>query len=772
MANKEKLLAAAQKSLQKGQVPRAIKDYQKIVEIDPRDVRSRQKLAELHSRARNQEKALAEYETVAKYYSENGFYLKAIAVYKQMQKLDPSLVNIYHRLAELNEKQGLNGNALAEYRTLVSFYEKQQMIPEAINVLQKMKDIDPENLNIRVKIAETYAQAKLPDKARAEVLEVRNVLMQKKDFAKVFKLYDIFLPMFPQDPEMQIGLGQALLAKGDTQRGIEILQEQLSADVDNPSILSSLVEGYRKLGDFANERLIYQRLLEKSPADLDLRQGYIKACFKDGAAETALEELDEWKEAFFDEGRVAELKDFFETLKEALPGNELVLQNLHSIYEITGEGNKLFDILSTSGREVPFAHLAGAISSSEETLDDSILDDAVDDLDEFEELPDAGQESVAGEEALADIEDAGVGDSLDALEEIPLEFLEEETSAGASLEISEELELELELELEDDLEQFDPTGPEPGTAPAELSRDGSESSSLAPEPEIAARQNAGEECLELNFDEELLDVDFEEDLADVPGLPTEIDVEANLEEAEFYLQQGLLDEADRICQGILEAEPENRRVREKLVEVETRRKEVIAAAASEDYVDLAAEIAQEATPRSEAAGSRMDRFGLDSAFNEFKKGVQSQIDVDDAESHYNLGIAYREMGLLDDAITEFDQALGHPERRVDCLTLKGVCLLDKGATGEAEEAFKQGLSSPDLSVGEKISLHFELGQLYEASGRLLEALDSFQLVADNDMFFRDVGDRVHALRKQLGLEEDRSSDDDKAKGNKNRVSYV
>ena len=100
--SKEKLIESAQKSLKKKQLARAIKDYIKVVEIDPADVRSRQKLAELLVRTNRGAEAYEHFEAVAKYFSTNGFYLKAIAIYKQMQRLDPSQVALFSRLAELN----------------------------------------------------------------------------------------------------------------------------------------------------------------------------------------------------------------------------------------------------------------------------------------------------------------------------------------------------------------------------------------------------------------------------------------------------------------------------------------------------------------------------------------------------------------------------------------------------------------------------------------------------------------------------------------------
>ncbi len=95
----------------------------------PADIRHRQKLAELLVRVNRKEDAIAEYEAISRQYSNNHFYLKAIAVYKQIQKLDPANINTTLTLASLNEKQGLTGNALTEYTLAVNYYLKDGSLP-------------------------------------------------------------------------------------------------------------------------------------------------------------------------------------------------------------------------------------------------------------------------------------------------------------------------------------------------------------------------------------------------------------------------------------------------------------------------------------------------------------------------------------------------------------------------------------------------------------------------------------------------------------------
>ncbi len=790
MSNKDKLLESAQKFLQKGQVAKAIKDYQKVVEIDPRDVRNRQKLAELYGRERRNEEALETYEGVAKHYFENGFYLKAIAVYKQMQKIDANRVSIYHRLAELNEKQGLIGNALAEYRNLVAYYEKSQMLPEAIKVLQKMKDLEPENLNIRVKIAETYAGLGLKEKSREEFRDILNFLHKKQDFARILKLYEIFLPHYPEDLELRIGQAEAHIERGEVDHGLELLKGLLKGRPDHAELLLALAGGYRKKGDFENERLTYQHLLKTAPEELEYREGFIHACLDQGDFRRALEELEEVKEVFFAVGKVSLLKTIYERLRQDLTGDERVLQTLHSIYELTGEGEKLFDLMSAGSPRSALPSDDG-VRSPKELLDESILEDAVEDVEELATPEEMVVESVAGPVT-------GKADQ-DDLEEISLDFLELEEDrassaaipallpAGVTAESAEpaeddefnlnlDLELELELDLDLDLEEG-PAVTVESVGPVTVLEEGLSLGLLDLKAEVLPETDQGlldTDLLEWVDEEEPLALVDEEELFELEPEPAAVqvavrDLRRDLEEVEFYVQQGLFAEAERTCQALLAEFPDCQEARSKLAEIGLRQQSETPIA---EYFDFAGEVLDEERSEAEVLAGEAGPFRLDGVFSETSGVVEGQIDLEDAESHYNLGIAYKEMGLFDDAIAEFEKAGRSPSRLQDSLTLQGMCLAEKGAFPEAEQAFLAGLGHPRLSIDERISLQYELGLLYEGWGRPEQALQAYNQVAGNDRFFRDVGEKIEALRRKLGLGNDATGADGAGGGGKNRVSYL
>jgi tetratricopeptide (TPR) repeat protein len=190
---------------------------------------------------------------------------------------------------------------------------------------------------------------------------------------------------------------------------------------------------------------------------------------------------------------------------------------------------------------------------------------------------------------------------------------------------------------------------------------------------------------------------------------------------------------------------------------------------ADDFVDIMSDIQDDDLL---AATDFLDSFGAAALVDdELSQRLVSELDSADTESHYNLGIAYKEMGLYDDAVAEFEKAAKDPARNLDCTTLIGQCLLEAGETAAAMEVFKSGLSQEGITEEGRMTLNFEVGMLHQLNGQLLDALEYFQLVAEKDLFFRDVSEIIKNLRRELGLDDD-SNDDSGPQGNRDRVSYV
>jgi len=126
---------------------------------------------------------------------------------------------------------------------------------------------------------------------------------------------------------------------------------------------------------------------------------------------------------------------------------------------------------------------------------------------------------------------------------------------------------------------------------------------------------------------------------------------------------------------------------------------------------------------------------------------------EDVQTHYDLGIAYKEMGLLDEAIAEFEVAFryGGGTRAADSLTMLGLCEAERGNAEAAVGHFQQGLELADLTSTASHALHFELGVVYESRGLNPEALEQYQAVHDDDPGFRDVAARITKLAGRVNV---------------------
>jgi tetratricopeptide (TPR) repeat protein len=142
--------------------------------------------------------------------------------------------------------------------------------------------------------------------------------------------------------------------------------------------------------------------------------------------------------------------------------------------------------------------------------------------------------------------------------------------------------------------------------------------------------------------------------------------------------------------------------------------------------------------------------GLADIFKEFKKGVDQQLGKEDYDTRYNLGIAYKEMGLVDEAIAEFQLAAKDEGRLLECSSMLGICFMEKGMPKLAVKWFEKGLKAPGRSPEEYVGLRYDLAMAHEAAGEMDTALSIFTELQGQDSSFRDVAAKIRDLKAALG----------------------
>jgi pilus assembly protein FimV len=172
-------------------------------------------------------------------------------------------------------------------------------------------------------------------------------------------------------------------------------------------------------------------------------------------------------------------------------------------------------------------------------------------------------------------------------------------------------------------------------------------------------------------------------------------------------------------------------------------------------IDLGAELsalfdaqtALEEAPIDPRSSSFEDQ-GLQDVFNEFKKGVDSQLAESDYDTRYNLGIAYKEMGLVDEAIAEFQLAAKDPKRSLECSSMIGICFMEKGMADVAVQWYERGLQVTGRAPEEYRGLRYDLGVAFEATGDMARATTTFADLVREDPSFRDVSDKLRELQSR------------------------
>ena len=132
------------------------------------------------------------------------------------------------------------------------------------------------------------------------------------------------------------------------------------------------------------------------------------------------------------------------------------------------------------------------------------------------------------------------------------------------------------------------------------------------------------------------------------------------------------------------------------------------------------------------------------ALADFKRGVEDRLDPDDYQSHYDLGIAFKEMGLMDEAIAQFQKALRAPEGRLKAAEQLGIAFYEQGQYGIAEAVLRRA-NTLEGTEDEKIGVLYWYGRALEAQGRGTEALPWYEQAVALDIRFLDVRERVHRL---------------------------
>ncbi len=624
-------------------------------------------LGDLLTRAGEKEEASSCFSRIAEHYRDQEFRLKAIAMYKKIEKLNPGDPATAKTLAELYAAQGLVVDARRHYLIVADAYSRAGDTKHTLKVLHKIADLDPQNTNIRLKLAEGYLKENMQAEAAKAFGQAANRLLEMGAFEESLNSFSKALEMRPNDKELLRGMASAHAALGTSEDAAELLEKVVAASPGDPEFISMLAEAYIQAEDAAGAERAISLLISQDASNyrryVEVARVYLKAGNESESARilgTILEPMLAGREE----------NDLLELVDELLARNPEHVASLRLLARIHWWQRDMEKLRSVLERLAESAEAEGLADEERYALtqlvrlapEEPAYMDRLNALGGFLEEVSEGT-SMLGDPSLAGVPSfesfAIVDDSMDIVSE------PEAVESGTSDEF-----------------EFNSVGDE-GVADAarreKLQRGTQEAGATVSQPDIGTTSGS--------------EVGFEK-----PQPP------------------------------------------------------VVTAG-------------DNASPLS--TGSGIDS-GLAEIFEEFRAEAEGDhaSSNEDFETHYNTATAYKEMGLLDEAIREFQAATGltapadGTPRYFQCCNMLGHCFIQKGMPAAAVLWFKKGLDAPERTADEYKALQYELGSAYEEMGDLKRALAVFTEVYGVDVGYRDIADKLSDLQVQIDQKKEEKGEAD------------
>jgi tetratricopeptide (TPR) repeat protein len=746
---KAKVLKAAEKFLSQGNINAAIKEYRQIVEHDQSDFTTLNMLGDLCVRAGKKEEAISCFSGIAERYREQEFTLKAIAMYKKIDRLDPRNPVIAEKLANLYSIQGLVVDARAQYMVLADTYSRAGDTKKAVEVLHKIADLDPNNTDVRLKLAESYVREGLQSDAAQAFSDAGQRLLETGAFEKSLQAYARSLELRAYDRASLSGVVAAHIALGTAYEAAELLEKLIPDKPEEIELAELLLQAYLAAHDAPGSERATSLLMSHDAANytrfLDVARLYLNS----GDVNDAARVLSTVTERVLAGREELQLLELVEEVLARDPEQITALRLLVRIHWWQRDMEKLRAALE---RLTEAAEAAGQSEDERYALTQLVrlVPDATRYAERLQELGGAQEEFV--EEAAMPVPSsfeevpmfndfAIVKDGFAALEESPKP---DEVGQFESHSMAPEAIADPRASFADLNDEFE--------------------RSQAPVPESVAEPTAPP-------DTTYGEVDFS---STIPVASTDSLTETGrheamlrqeLESVDFYIAQGYLDIATDTLDMLakqFEAHPEIESRRQQINDLSQNAGVTTAVGAEEPAAEVVAPIFTDdetlaPTPvgKAQARGNQPTQPAIDSGladiFEEFRNAEEAEDDGADYETHYNMGTAYKEMDLLDDAVREFQTSAnlvngddGTPRFLRSCNML-GHCFMEKGLPKAAVLWFKKGLAAPG-SEDEYQALRYDLGTAYEQMGDINRAVDVLTEVYSVDVSYRGVAEKLRSLQ--------------------------
>lgn len=679
----------AEKYIKKEKYEDAIIEYQKLLTGDEQDVQVWNIIGDLFIKANKIDKAVGEFKKIASHFEERGIFTKTIAIYKRISRLAPENVQILKKLADLYCERGFISEAKAEYSNLAQKLTKTNKSEEAIETYKKLLKLDSDDVDSRLNLAELFIQDEKIDQAIDELNEAAEFKMRTNS-----------------------------LKEAD-----QILKKATSLSKDHPRTLENLIDLFKQEKKKKEALKLVNEVLKKDKENLKALYLLGDLCFEDN-------ELKKAEEIF---KKILSIQSKEVEARVRLGRIHIQNKNFDKAFNLY---QPLVDILVKKHKDDKAIGLLGLILMAQK---DHLLS--------LEKLADIYKEKKQNKHY-----------------EIVARKLQKEYKKNK---MAEKM-----ASVEEEIAGITPEKQKDKPIPLDASIEKAEPE--AAEPEIVKSDPTIPEAAEETVDEMIA---------------------KNLEKADRFIQQGLIRNARRILEDLRTKSPVDERVAEKIKELGALASQVkegeiadqVEKSSSKDtelfeggekltsaeifadtdivplvsqetgekrYFDLSLQLEEEMEAikhifyQQTRGDTTVVEKELSAIVSDFRIKVDEKIGTADLEARYNLGIAFLEQDLIDEAIKEFILASKDEKWELESFTNLGECFKRQNDFSEAIKWYEKAMKLVGVDSIQSFALKYEIASLYEAKKESDKALRLFEEVLEWNPEYGDVTTRIKSIEKQ------------------------
>ena len=699
---KYKIEAQAEKYIKKGKVREAIEEYRKLLTGEgEQDIPVLNVIGDLYVRSNQIDKAIKEFQKIASVYEEKKLYYKSIAINKKITRLNPRDVESAKRLADLFFDQGFVSEAKMEYQGLAKRLEEENKIHDATLVYERLLKIDPENTQFRLNVAELYKSMGSIDQAVERFNDVVENKIRHKAFIEAGEILNRIKTLKADHPRTLGNILGLLKAENRNEEALDLTNEILQKDKNNLRALNFLANVHYENNEFNEAKSIFSRIVSVQPDEVEARFKLGRIYIHENLLDKTFELYEPLIGSFLRKHRVDKAVGLLGLILSKKSAHFPTLEKLAEIYKAENqkESYELIYrlILAEARRDKLKDKMILAL--------DKLVNSSPENKEYYSEYRQLKRElGILGEEQEAGLLSVDTDD---------IDKIIDSNISKADLYIDQGLIRNAKRILDNLRVKF----PED----ARISRKIADLKEISPEVEEQKIPERVEKAIEK--ESQLFSQVSEKTEGITPPFSKEATEEKKITAADIFSDTDITP----------------------FISEEGKRK----------YYDLNERIIGELQAISSvlnyqiSGGTITDEKGLGDIVAEFKRDIREKVAEENYESHYNLGIAFKEQGMFDEAIEGFQLASKDQKLRIECYELIGSSYKEKMDFQEALKWIEKALESTEGGSRQSFALKYEQASIFEEMRDSEKAINLYREISDWNDNYRDVAHKIKKLEKLL-----------------------